>query len=155
MKLTESRIDASLLTEEERRLLGPLLDLAEKNKRPSLKGSDGAEVQLPAAIFRILIKVIQNMREGKSVALIPEEKTFTTQAAANYLGMSRQYFVTLLESGKIPFHRVGSHRRVYFKDLRDFAKKRDEGRRAGLKQLFQRLDRKGHYDTEYMGEDGR
>lgn len=62
--------------------------------------------------------------------LRPVEDTFTTQAAANFLGMSRQYFVTLLEAGQIPFHRVGTHRRVYFKDLRQYSQKRDAEQRT-------------------------
>jgi len=71
------------------------------------------------------------------------------------LGMSRQYFVTLLESGDIPFHKVGSHRRVYFKDLRTYAKKRDANRRDGLNRLFKRMDLEGHYDTETKDEDAK
>jgi len=152
MKMTENRVDASLLTEEERALLKPLLDLAERNQHPCLKGSDGTEVPLPQAIFEMVIRVIQDMRQGKAIVLMPENETFTTQAAANFLGMSRQHFVTLLESGQIPFHRVGSHRRVYFKDLRDYAKKRDADRRTRLKGLFDDVNKAGLYQTDYSGE---
>lgn len=155
MKLTDNRVDASLLTEEERALLQPLLDLAQRNQHPCLKGADGTEIPLPQPIFEMLVRVIQDMRHGKAVVLMPEDETFTTQAAANFLGMSRQYFVTLLESGQLPFHRVGSHRRVYFKDLRDYARNRDTARRAGLKGLFERLQSEDHYDTDYTGEDAQ
>ncbi len=153
MSMTENRVDASLLTEKERALLQPLLDLAQRNQHPSLKGADGTEIPLPQPIFEVLVKVIQDMRHGKAVVLMPEDETFTTQAGANFLGMSRQHFVTLLESGQIPFHRVGSHRRVYFKDLRDYAKKRDAERRTGLKQLFDEVNKAGLYDTGYTGEE--
>ena len=152
MTMSENRLDASLLTEQERSLLQPLLDLAQRNHHPCLKGADGTEIQLPEPIFQVLVKVIQDMRHGKAVVLMPEDETFTTQAAANFLGMSRQHFVTLLEGGQIPFHRVGSHRRVYFKELRDYAKKRDMERRAGLKRLFEEVHKAGLYDTNYTGE---
>ena len=69
------------------------------------------------------------------------------------LGMSRQYFVNLLEKGQIPFHRVGSHRRVYFKDLRAYSQKRDTERRTGLNGLFKKLRDEKQYDTDYTGED--
>ena len=153
MTITDNRVDASLLTEQERGMLQPLLDLARRNLHPSLKGADGTEIPLPQPIFELLLKVIQDIRHGKAVVLMPEEETFTTQAAANFLGMSRQYFVTLVESGQIPFHRVGSHRRVYFKDLRDYAKKRDTDRRAGMKRLFDEVQQAGRYDTSYTGEE--
>jgi excisionase family DNA binding protein len=99
------------------------------------------------------MKVIEDLHRGKAVVLMPEEETFTTQAAANFLGMSRQFFVTLLESGQIPFHRVGSHRRVYFKDLRDYSRKRDGERRTGMKQLFDEVKQAGLYDASYTGEE--
>lgn len=151
MRLGENRVDASLLSEEERSKLNLLLAFVERSEQPCLKGANGEEIQLPEPIFRVLVKVIQEMKHGKAVLLVPEEETFTTQAAANYLGMSRQYFVTLIESGRIPFHRVGSHRRVYYKDLRQFARERDKARRSGLGNLFKRLNEEGHYDTEYTG----
>ena len=72
----------------------------------------------------------------------------TIQAAANHLGMSRQFFVTLLESGQIPFHRVGSHRRINFQDLRAYESKRDTERRSRLGGLFKRLQSEGHYDND-------
>jgi excisionase family DNA binding protein len=152
VNMNENRVDASLLTKEEREVLQPLLDLAQRNQHPSLKGADGTEIRLPVPIFQMLVKVIEDMRNGRAIVLLPEDETFTTQAAANFLGMSRQHFVTLLETGEIPFHRVGSHRRVTFKDLRDYAGKRDAGRRARLGSLFKKVKDAGLYDADYTGE---
>jgi excisionase family DNA binding protein len=72
------------------------------------------------------------MAEHRAIVMIPEDETFTTQAAANYLGVSRQHLVDLLEAGHISFHKVGSHRRVYFRDLLVFEKQRDTERRERL-----------------------
>jgi excisionase family DNA binding protein len=148
---TETRVDASQLTEEERGLLKSLLELEDQRGQPCLKGANGEEIRLPETIFRVLMKVIRDMQQGKSILLIRQEETFTTQAAANFLGMSRQHLVTLIEGGKIPFHRVGAHRRLYFKDLTAFARKRDEARRDGMGRLFKKLHKEGYYDTEYTG----
>ena len=136
MNLTENRVDASLLSEEERAMLQPLLDMAAHDKHPCFKTEGGGEVRIPKPIFQILVKAIQEIRLGKAVVLMPEDETFTTQAAADFLGMSRQFFVTLLEAGQIPYYRVGSHRRVQFRDLREYAAKRDTERREGLNRLF-------------------
>lgn len=155
MKTMENRLDASLFIGEDKTLLTSLLELVQRDTHPCLKGQDGTEIRLPAPIYQLLLKVLQDMRHGKAIVLMPEEETFTTQAAANFLGMSRQFFITLLEGGQIPFHRVGTHRRVYFKDLLEYAKKRDAERRAGLNRLFHRLKAEEAYDTDYTGEDAQ
>jgi excisionase family DNA binding protein len=152
MDINENRVDASLLTEKERALLPQLLAMTQRDRHPSLKSADGMEIRLPAAIFQVLVKLIEDMRNGRAIVLLPEDETFTTQAAANFLGMSRQHFVTLLESGQLPFHRVGSHRRVTLKDLRDYARKRDAERRARLGGLFKKVKDAGLYDADYTGE---
>lgn len=87
------------------------------------------------------------MREGRTVVFMPEDETVTTQAAANFLGVSRQFFVTLLETGQIPFHRVGAHRRVYCKDLAEYRQKRDQERRERLDKLFTAVEDAGVYET--------
>lgn len=148
MKPSENRVDPSELSEEELDQLQRILDFAGQNRRPILKGSDGAEYPLPEPVFEVLVQIIHGMRHGKAMLIVPEDATFTTQAAANYLGMSRQFFVTLLEAGKIKFHRVGSHRRVYFRDLKEYARVRDKERRATLSKLFQGMQDDGQYDVE-------
>lgn len=153
MKLTDNRIDSSLLTDQERASLQELLNFAQREEHPCLKGADGTEIPLPKAIFDLLVKVVEDMRNGRAIVLLPEDETFTTQAAANFLGMSRQFFVTLLESGQMPFHRVGSHRRVTFKDLREYAQKRDTERRQALNRLFKEVQDAGLYDSSYTGEE--
>ncbi len=152
---TSNRLDASLLSEEERSSLPRLLEMVRHQEHPCLKAKDGTEIPLPEHIFQMLVRMLEDMRQGRAIVLMPEDETFTTQAAANYLGMSRQYFVTLLESGQIPFHRVGSHRRVTFKDLLTYEKARDEGRRKTLNGLFSKLQQEGLYDTDYTGDDAQ
>lgn len=152
MKLTDRRVDASALTDEERGRLPELLELFEKSGH-CLKAATGEEIPLPEPIFRLLLKIIEDMRQGRSIVLMREDETLTTQSAANFLGMSRQYFVTLIESGKIPFHKVGSHRRVLLRDLRDFTKTRDKDRRSALDNVFETIEKEGHYKSEYTGGD--
>ena len=152
MNMNTNRVDASLLTDQERALLPQLLAMTQRDLHPCLKSADGIEVPLPDAIFQVLVKVLEEMRNGRAVVLLPEDETFTTQAAANFLGMSRQHLVTLLETGELSFHRVGSHRRVTFKDLRDYAARRDTGRRARLGGLFKQVKDAGLYDAEYTGD---
>jgi len=84
--------------------------------------------------------------------MLPEDEAFTTQAAADYLGMSRPFLIGLLEKGEIPFHYVGSHRRVLFRDLTNYENNRDVARREGMGQLFQKVQEAGLDDATYTGE---
>jgi excisionase family DNA binding protein len=82
----------------------------------------------------------------QSVCLIPEDEPFTTQAAANFLGMSRPYLMRLLDAGEIPFHRVGTHRRVLYRDLVAFQEHRSTVRQEALSKMTQELVEAGVYD---------
>jgi excisionase family DNA binding protein len=86
------------------------------------------------------------MSQGRSIVLIPEDEDFTTQAAADFLGMSRQYLVRLLDEKKLPSHKVGTHRRVRLNDLRAYAAVRNKDRRAILDGLFDEAKSAGLYD---------
>ena len=86
------------------------------------------------------------MERMQAVILIPEDEAFTTQVAADLLGMSRPYLVRLLEREEIPFHYVGTHRRIHFHDLRAYQQRRDKERRQRLDDLARRMEEAGHDD---------
>lgn len=48
----------------------------------------------------------------------------TARHAADFLGVSRPHRVKLVEQGAIPHHKVGSHRRIFFRDLLDYRQAR-------------------------------
>lgn len=138
----QNRLDPSTI---DREALNQLVAAFSQPGHVSLIDTQGRETQLPEPIYQHLMRIIRLMREGQAIIMLPEGETFTTQAAANFLGMSRQFFVDLLEKGSIPFHRVGSHRRVYFKDLLEYQKQRDQTRREGMEAVFDEIDEAGHY----------
>ena len=75
------------------------------------------DAPLPAPAFRLLVEALSQMARGHVVALTPIQADLTTQQAAELLGVSRPHLVKLLESGALPFRKVGAHRRVAFSDL--------------------------------------
>ena len=77
----------------------------------------------------------------------------TTQQAAALLGVSRQFFVKLLESGALPFHVTGTHRRVYLKDLLTYNEQRDRERRKALDQMAKETEELGLYDKVLLPDE--
>jgi excisionase family DNA binding protein len=135
---------------------GTLEELSEVLAEPghvSLVDGKGHSVALPAPLFSHLVNIVRLMAEERTIMLVPEDEECTTQAAADHLGVSRQHLVDLLEDGEIPFYRVGTHRRVKFRDLVDYEKRRDSRRRQALRSLADKVDEAGLYDASYTGEE--
>ncbi|MDZ7720134.1 MAG: excisionase family DNA-binding protein [Balneolaceae bacterium] len=101
----------------------------------------------------MLVHDIEQVKQGHAVVKMPEDETFTTQAVANFLGVSRQHLVNLLEDGEIPFYKVSSHRRVYFRDLKNYADERDSEQRETMDKLFDEVTKADKYDSSYTGDE--
>lgn len=111
------------LTSEERARLAQASRRAEETEQSiSLlfegeQGSEGVTVALPEDLARVLAGALAEVAAGRRVHVAAEDEELTTQEAADLLGVSRPYLVGLLEEGKIPFRKVGTHRRVRFEDV--------------------------------------
>lgn len=132
----ENRFGPSDLAPEEQSRIDSLV---RREVRPVLLTEGGDVVELPKALNDLFVAVVEAMKRKEAVFLMHESETFTTQAAANFLGVSRQYVVRLLESGAVPFHHVGTHRRVCFKDLVRFQQERSRKRRAALDRMTEEM----------------
>ncbi len=114
--------------------------------RAKLVSPDGAEIELPDSIFRFLDQLVFYLLNGQAVSIVPINKELSTQSAADLLNVSRPYLIKLLESGKIPFHLVGTHRRIEFEDLMEYRRKRDLQRREKLDEITRLSEEFGGYD---------
>ncbi len=76
------------------------------------------------------------MESRRAIARIPENQPLTTQRAAGLLRISRPHLIKLLDNGVLPYHNVGSHRRIYHKDLIAYQKRSDDmERKAALGRI--------------------
>jgi excisionase family DNA binding protein len=95
----------------------------------------------------MLRSILEAMKEGQPLSLVPMAAELTTQTAADMLGCSRPYLVKLLEEGKIPFSKVGKHRRILMKDLINYKRQMKEDRKQALTELMRMDEEAGLYDS--------
>ncbi len=127
-----------------------VLELYQKiqQSRAKLIGPDGKTQNLPVSLCEFLVKLIADLCEGQSVAIVQKDAQLTTVEGARTLGVSRQFLIKLLERGDIPHHMVGTHRRIYVRDLLAYKAKRDSNRRKILDDLTRAETEDGLYDLE-------
>ncbi len=127
-----------------------VLELYQKiqKSRAKLVGPDGKTQNLPVSLYGFLVKLIADLCEGQSVAIVQKDAQLTTVEGARMLGVSRQFLIKLLERGDIPHHMVGTHRRIYVRDLLAYKAKRDSSRRKILDDLTRAEAEEGLYDLE-------
>jgi excisionase family DNA binding protein len=112
-----------------------------------LIGPDGKTEVLPNNVYSFLCGLLADLKAGYSVTILQGKAELTTVEAAKLLGMSRQFLVNLLEKGEIPFHKVGTHRRAYARDVLAYKKQRDVNRRKALSDLARAESQEGLYSV--------
>jgi len=120
----------------------------------ALVSASGERWALTPAVRDAFKRVVAMMAKGQSITLLPEDEVVTTQLAADLLGVSRPFFVKLLDTGLMAHHRVGNQRRVYLRDVQEFARRRDAEREAALNRLSRHAVETGLYDRNVMPEGG-
>ena len=125
------------LAKESSRLLSLYLSSQEMTQSIRVIDQKGEHeaVRIPTAAYRLLIDILAQMAQGNAVSLIPVHAELTTQEAADMLNVSRPYLVKLLDRGDIPFHKVGTHRRVCYQDLVQYKNRIDTERLKALEEL--------------------
>ena len=118
----------------------------------NLVGPDGRTESLPRSLQDFLVKLIGCLRTGQPIAIVQNDAQYTTVEAAQILGVSRQFLIKVLERDEIPHHMVGTHRRIYVRDLLAYKAKRDGKRRQILDELTHAEAEDGLYDLEPLDD---
>jgi len=126
-----------MLDDGQRAEASELVARLEESMRP-----ETADVTLPDSVHlskgftRLLKTLLEQVAEGRTVTIGSMPKELTTTVAAEKLGISRTTLMKLIRSGRLPAHEVGSHTRVWTKDIVEFRRERLLEQRASLDALL-------------------
>jgi excisionase family DNA binding protein len=125
------------LARESGRVLSTVLQTRAETQQIDFHDDKGTvrSVTLPTTALRLLLDVLTELGQGNAVTVIPIHAELTTQEAADLLNVSRPFLVQLLEKGEIPFHKIGTHRRVRYQDVIAYKHRIDAERRKALDEL--------------------
>jgi excisionase family DNA binding protein len=79
--------------------------------------------------------LLDNLKRGEAVTILPHDALLTTQQAAQILNISRPYLYRLIEEKAVPVVMVGTHRRLRIHDVVELRDERRQSRRRALDQL--------------------
>lgn len=83
-------------------------------------GPEPRQLVVPLSVAHSFAQVLRAHAENEAVTIVYDDAELTTQQAADYLNVSRPYLIKMLETGVLPFRKVGIKRRVKFADLREY-----------------------------------
>ena len=147
MSFKEEAQTPPAVTESDQRQVQELYRKIQRS-RAKLVTLDGRTGNLPVSLYEFLVKLIAGLCEGQSIAIVQNDAQVTTAEAARMLGVSRQFLIKLLGRDDLPHHMVGTHRRVYVRDLLAYKAHRDNRRRKILDELTRAEAADNLYDLE-------
>jgi excisionase family DNA binding protein len=110
-----------------------------------LVGPDGTAIELPEGIHDLLVSIIENLRAGNGVTVIPMHAELTTVETAELLNVSRPFLIKQLEAGALPYHMVGTHRRLRLADVLAYRDRMDEQAEEALAAMTAEAEDLGLY----------
>ena len=113
---------------------------------PRLVGPDGDTIELPRGIHDLMVAIVEQLKAGNGVTVIPMHAELTTVEAAQLLNVSRPYLIKQLEAGELSFHMVGTHRRLRLVDVLAYRDRIDAQAGAALAALTEHAEELGLYD---------
>lgn len=127
-------------------LEGALEGLYSENPEIEIEETED-KIRIPLKALKLLAQILKATSQGKPVSIVPVATEMTTQAAAELLGCSRPHLVKLLEVGRIPYTKVGKHRRVKYEDIIEYKKQMKKDQEQRIIQMMKSDEESGLYDS--------
>src|SRR3954451_22981600 len=130
--------DTVLATAEETTAIKTLDAVLQQDPRAAIElaGPGNQSLPLPASVMQLLARMVHELARGNAVTVMPIHAELTTQLAANLLNISRPSLIKLLDSGDIPYHYAGTHRRVRVQDLIAYKARRNRAQKGALDEML-------------------
>ena len=120
-----------------------LISRAEVAGQVRIQVGKGSPILVPKALHPQIFAVLRLAAEGQSAAVDRRTPTLTTRQVAERLGVSRPHVVSLIEAGKLPGTKVGTHRRVLLSDLEAYRVRESAARSKALTALMRQTRKLG------------
>lgn len=123
-----------------------VLEPVGRGRLARLVGPDGEAIDLPEGIHDVLVSIVENLKAGNGVTVIPMHAELTTVEAAELLNVSRPFLIKQLEAGALPYHMVGTHRRLRLVDVLAYRDRMDEQAEKALEAMTSEAEDLGLYE---------
>jgi len=132
---------------DDRELLDALSKVLNERDRAVLI-DDERRLEIPESLFDVIHQAVKILRAGGAVSIIPHDTLLTTQQAADYLGISRPYLISILDKEGIEYSYTGTHRRIPLNEIEKYRMRRDAERRNILDSMTREAYEMGLYDVD-------
>ncbi|MGI8999813.1 MAG: excisionase family DNA-binding protein [Candidatus Limnocylindria bacterium] len=109
-------------------------------------GPDGTAIELPERIHDVLLSIIEHLKAGNGVTVIPMHAELTTVEAAELLNVSRPFLIKQIEAGTLLCHMVGTHRRLRLADVLAYRDRIDADASEALAAMSAEAEELGLYE---------
>lgn len=118
---------------------------SQARQTPRLVGPEGDGIELPREIHALLVSIVETLKAGNGVSVIPLHAELTTVEAAQLLNVSRPFLIKQLDAGAVPHHMVGTHRRLRLSDVLAYRDQVDRNADAALDAMAVEAEELGLY----------
>jgi excisionase family DNA binding protein len=96
---------------------------------------DGHSFTLPASVTELLTQILEQTADGHAIATLSADAELTSQETADLLHVSRQHVVNEAEAGRLPFLKVGTHRRFRLEQVLEYRRQMREISEKAMQEL--------------------
>ncbi len=124
-----------------------LLEHVRTGPSARLVAPDGTAIELPEGIHELLVSIVEQLKAGNGVSVIPMHAELTTVEAAELLNVSRPFLIKQIAAGEISHHMVGTHRRLRLADVLAYRDDMDARAEEALDAMVSEAEELGLYES--------